>query len=177
MYPSPYYNQMTAPDYNSFNYQMPKMPQNYNQIQNNPQNQPQQLQDSGLIHIKNVEEGRSYPIAPGSGMFFKVENANILCTKSLGIGPLDQPVFKVYKLVDVTNEPIEKAQEEGVIQYATLEEFKKAHKETVEMVQDLQSQLKRIQEKFQKQEEKLKEADKIIRARKKARAIEDEEEE
>lgn len=159
---NPTYNQPYTPqDYSAYNYN-PLMPQP------KPQ-QNQQVQDGGLVRVKSIEEARNYPVAPGHSVDFKVDNQLCICTKTLGTSALDQPVFEVFQLKKV--EDTSEIQDESESKFVSIEDYKA----TASSLEDVCARMLKIEEKLQKHDDKLKEADKFIRARKRARAIEDEE--
>lgn len=72
---------------------------------NNPyayqaQAQPQmQIQNSGFVPVRNEQEARSYPVAPGNSVTFKDETVPYIYTKTMGFSQLDRPSFEKYKLI------------------------------------------------------------------------------
>lgn len=88
--------------YYPYNYSNPYNPAympGYNQPLQNTQPEKPQIQNSGFISVRTVEEAKSYPIAPGNSITFKVENSPYLCTKTMGFSQLEQPQFEVFRLV------------------------------------------------------------------------------
>ena len=70
-------------------------------VQPQPQ-QPQQvpqIQNAGLVSVRNENEARSYPVAPGNSVTFKDETAPYVYTKTMGFSQLDRPIFDKYRLV------------------------------------------------------------------------------
>lgn len=63
------------------------------------QQQPQQIQNGGLISVRNEMEARNYPIAPGNSITFKDENSPYVYTKTMGFSQLDRPTFEKFRLV------------------------------------------------------------------------------
>lgn len=96
--------------YNPYSYQQ-FYPQNYQQNypqqaqQAQPQPQPQiqppqpQIQNGGLVSVHNENEARNYPIAIGTSITFKDENAPYVYTKTMGFSQLESPKFDKYRLV------------------------------------------------------------------------------
>ncbi len=87
-----------------------QQPQNYQQQnyqqQNMPQNQPQ-IQNGGFMQIPTEEMARSYPVAPGNCVTFKIEGKPIVMEKSMGFSQLEAPRIDRYRLVreeDTQNE-------------------------------------------------------------------------
>ena len=74
-------------------------PMYYQQMQPQPQQQNQQIQNGGFISAPSMDYARSYPVAPGNSVTFKIESQPYICTKTLGFSQLDQPIFEVFKLV------------------------------------------------------------------------------
>lgn len=59
----------------------------------------QQIQNGGFVSVRNIDEARSYPIAPGNSIMFKDETAPYVYTKTVGFSQLDRPVFEKYRLI------------------------------------------------------------------------------
>ena len=78
-------------------------PYYYQQNQMQMQNQ---IQNGGLVSVRNITEARNYPVAAGNSVTFKDENAPYVYTKTMGFSPLDRPIFEVFRLVkeDMTPE-------------------------------------------------------------------------
>lgn len=70
--------------------------------------QTQQVQNNGIITVRNKQEAYNYPIAPGNSLTFKNETEPYIYTKTLGFSQLDRPVFEVFRLEreNVTTEVI-----------------------------------------------------------------------
>lgn len=111
------------PNYNPYGYQYPQ----YNNYQMQPQQmqapQPQaqqmqmQIQNGGLVSVHNETEARNYPIAIGTSITFKDENAPYVYTKTMGFSQLESPKFDKYRLVkeDPATQPQEpQIQAQGV---------------------------------------------------------------
>lgn len=63
------------------------------------QQQPQgQIQSGGLVSVRNINEARNYPVAPGNSVTFKDENSPYIYTKTMGFSQLDRPIFEVFRL-------------------------------------------------------------------------------
>lgn len=71
-------------------------PQNYNQ---QSQVQLPQIQNGGLVSVHNEMEARNYPVAIGTSITFKDENAPYIYNKTMGFSQLDVPKFDKYRLV------------------------------------------------------------------------------
>lgn len=86
-------------NYNPYQvYQQPMMPmQTPQSIQ--PQTVQPQIQNGGLVSVRNISEARNYPVAPGNSVTFKDENSPYVYTKTMGFSQLDRPIFEVFRLV------------------------------------------------------------------------------
>ena len=62
-------------------------------------NQQPQIQNGGLISVRNEMEARNYPIASGTSITFKDENSPYVYTKTMGFSQLDRPTFEKFRLV------------------------------------------------------------------------------
>jgi hypothetical protein len=65
------------------------------------QTQLNQVQNTGLVSVRSMEEAYNYPVAPGNSITFKDETQPFVYTKTKGFSPLEQPVFEKYRLVKV----------------------------------------------------------------------------
>ena len=87
--------------YNNYN---PYNPQPYPVYQ-----QTMQIQNGGLVSVRNIDEARNYPVAPGTSVTFKDESSSYIYTKTQGFSQLDRPIFEKYRLVkeeDVTQQTV-----------------------------------------------------------------------
>lgn len=162
-YPNPYdpYNQYSYyPPYNGA--QQPVQPQNNQPTQQpvqQPVQQPQQpaqpqIQNGGFVSVRSEQEARNYPVAPGTSITFKDENAPYCYTKTKGFSALEEPLFEKYKLVkeDASHEapasPVE-AQNIRIEDYVLKTEFQRLM-DTVDAISDeielLQKRLDRKKE-------------------------------
>lgn len=74
--------------------------QYYQQPQQNMQNMQQmQIQNGGFVPVTSEEMARNYPVAQGTSVTFRDENAPYIYTKTMGFSQLDRPIFEKYKLV------------------------------------------------------------------------------
>lgn len=93
------------------------MPNFFNPYQSNyyqPQQQmpvqaQPQIQNGGFVSVRNEAEARNYPIAIGTSVTFKDENAPYIYNKTMGFSQLDAPRFDKYRLVkeDTAEKPQE----------------------------------------------------------------------
>ena len=113
---------------------------NYNPMYyQQPQQHNQQIQNGGFVSAPSMDYARSYPVAPGNSVTFKIESQPYICTKTLGFSQLDQPVFEVFKLVkeDAVEAPI-KAIEEPCVQFFTVDEASALKGEIEALKQEIQ---------------------------------------
>lgn len=95
---------------------------------------PQQLNRSrGFIDVRNEQEARNYPIAPGNGLRFHNINEPYIYEKIMGFSQFEQPTFTKYRLV---REDEQSQQEQAIEQpaYATLDD-----------ISDLRNEIKNLQ--------------------------------
>ena len=78
---------------------MPYYPNYYQPIIQPQPQQPQQIQNAGLVSVRNENEARNYPVAPGNSVTFKDETAPYVYTKTMGFSQLDRPIFDKYRLI------------------------------------------------------------------------------
>lgn len=110
--PYPYYQ-----NYGNYN------PMYFQQPQPQPQQHNQQIQNGGFVSAPSMDYARSYPVAPGNSVTFKIESQPYICTKTLGFSQLDQPIFEVFKLVKEEHaEAPTTALEESSVQFFTVDE-------------------------------------------------------
>lgn len=95
--------------------QMPQqqmMPQQMQQpIQQQQMQQPVQQQypavQSGFVRVRNENEARMFPVAPGSSVTFIDESGPFCYSKTVNMGQLDRPIFEKYRLVKEEDNPIQ----------------------------------------------------------------------
>lgn len=92
----PYNPYLTNP-YTGQYYNMPQAPQVQQPIQQ-PVQQPQ-IQNGGFMSVPSEDIARSYPVAPGNCVTFKIEGKPIVMEKSMGFSQLDAPRIDRYRLV------------------------------------------------------------------------------
>ena len=119
---------------------------NYNQLylqqqQNNMQPSPQ-IQNGGLVIVKDINEARNYPVAPGNSVTFKNESQPFIYTKTLGFSQLDQPIFEVFRLTKEDNkysetEPQEVNTDIPVIEYLSIDEADKIKTEINQLKEEI----------------------------------------
>ena len=81
--------------------QMQQMPQQMTpQVQQQTVQQPQYpVVQGGFVRVRNENEARMYPVAPGNSVTFIDEVAPYCYTKTVNMGQLDRPIFEKYRLV------------------------------------------------------------------------------
>ena len=85
------------------------MPQQMQQQQtqqaiNTQQNQYPPVQ-SGFVRVRNENEARLYPVAPGCSVTFIDESAPFCYAKTVNASQLDRPIFEKYRLVKEDDAP------------------------------------------------------------------------
>lgn len=87
-------------------YQQPMMQPVQMMPQQTAQSQPVQ---SGFVRVRDENEARMYPVAPGQSVTFVNENSPYCYTKTVNMGQLDRPIFEKYRLVkeDESSAPVE----------------------------------------------------------------------
>lgn len=116
------YNNGFPMNYNYFQQPMMQQPQMQMQQQMMPQMQqqqamPQQMQQpvqqqyptvqSGFVRVRNENEARMYPVAPGNSVTFIDEVQPYCYTKTVNMGQLDRPIFEKYRLVKEDDNPVQ----------------------------------------------------------------------
>lgn len=93
------------PNFQNPSYQNPTYQQNPPSYQQAAQNQ--QMQNGGFMLVPSEDIARSYPVAPGNCVTFKIEGKPIVMEKSMGFSQLEAPRIDRYRLVreeDAQNE-------------------------------------------------------------------------
>ena len=87
--------------------QMPQpMPQMQQPVQQTQQTQTQYPPvQSGFVRVRNENEARMFPVAPGNSITFIDENTPYCYTKTVNMGQLDRPIFEKYRLVKEDDAP------------------------------------------------------------------------
>lgn len=96
-----------------------------------PQQQQQispQIQNGGFVSVRNEDEARNYPVAPGNSVTFKNEVAPYVYTKTMGFSQLDRPIFEKFRLVKEevaeASETVQKDAKESQIDISTIDELR-----------------------------------------------------
>lgn len=109
-------------------------------FQQQQQQQPAQqapIQNGGFVSVRNIEEARNWPVAPGNSITFKDESAPYIYTKTMSYNQLDAPSFERYRLVKEEEQVFAPAPAGEAPEYATKAEFKAIAAE----VQELKAQI------------------------------------
>lgn len=87
-------------------------PQNFGQQPQQMMSQPQQapqIQNGGFMVVPSEDIARTYPVAPGNCVTFKIEGKPIVMEKSMGFSQLEAPRINRYRLVREEGAPVEQA--------------------------------------------------------------------
>ena len=94
-----FYNSYQYPQY-GYQPQQPQIPQQMpQQMSQMPQQPVQQIQNGGFLTAPNEEYVRTYPVALGNCVTFKIEGKPYVMEKSMGFSQLDSPKIEKYRLV------------------------------------------------------------------------------
>ena len=99
----PYYQPMQNQAFQQ-NYQQN---QAFQQQSQNYQQQNQQIQNGGFMVVPSEDMARTYPVAPGNCVTFKIEGKPIVMEKSMGFSQLEAPRIDRYRLVREEDAPNE----------------------------------------------------------------------
>lgn len=100
----PYYQPMQNQAFQQ-NYQQNQAFQQ--QSQNYQQQNQQQIQNGGFMVVPSEDMARTYPVAPGNCVTFKIEGKPIVMEKSMGFSQLEAPRIDRYRLVREEDAPNE----------------------------------------------------------------------
>ena len=78
--------------------QMYQQPMQFQQPQQSS-GQNMQIQNGGYVTVRNEEQARNYPVAPGSSLTFLNETEPYCYKKTMSFSPLDHPIFERYRIV------------------------------------------------------------------------------
>lgn len=159
-YPSPYQNGYGYNPYGTVQIPQPTPQQMMQPIpqQNGQQTAPQQqaqmpqqsqIMNGGFVHVQSENDARQYPVAPGNSVTFIDDTQPFCYTKTMSTGQFDTPIFKKFKLVEVSDNNItqnaQKAPSETLSpQGYNLEDY--ALKADVER---LRAEIERLESKFE----------------------------
>ena len=77
-----------------------------------PSQSPYPVMQGGFVRVRDENEARMYPVAPGQSVTFINENAPYCYSKTVNMGQLDRPIFEKYRLVkedDSSTKPVDTA--------------------------------------------------------------------
>lgn len=142
----PYYQPMQNQAFQQ-NYQQnqafQQQPQNYQQ-------QNQQIQNGGFMVVPSEEIARSYPVAPGNCVTFKIEGKPIVMEKSMGFSQLEAPRIEKYKLVreSIPNEQNlpQNEPKNNPMENETIEELKGQIKALNDELSDIKNRLHELED-------------------------------
>lgn len=143
-YPQYYQPQTFQQNYQQ-NQAYQQQPQNYQQ-----QNQ-QQIQNGGFMVVPSEDMARTYPVAPGNCVTFKIEGKPIVMEKSMGFSQLEAPRIDKYRLVreeDAQKEqnlPQNEPKSSG-IENESIEELKEQIKALNEEIDDIKKRLEKVED-------------------------------
>ena len=125
-------------------FQQPNYSQNYQQNQ-------QQIQNGGFMLVPSEEMARSYPVAPGNCVTFKIEGKPIVMEKSMGFSQLEAPRIDRYRLVREEDAPQEQnlpqnAPKENSMENETINELKGQIKALNEEMEELKKRLGELED-------------------------------
>ena len=63
------------------------------------QQQPQQIQNGGVVRVRNEAEARDYPVAPGNSVIFVDNSAPYCYVKTMSYSQFDPPRFERFRRV------------------------------------------------------------------------------
>ena len=149
-YNNGYYPQYFQPNSVFPNY--PQNPQSYpQQNQSTQQMQPQQqIQNGGFMLVANEDIARTYPVAPGNCVTFKIEGKPIVMEKSMGFSQLEAPKIDRYRLVHEEDAPNEQnlpqnAPKSFEAENESIEELKEQIKALNDELSDLKKRLEKME--------------------------------
>ena len=133
-----FYNSYQYPQY-GYQLQQPQMPQQMaqqipQQMAQMPQQPVQQIQNGGFLAAPNEEYVRSYPVALGNCVTFKIEGKPYVMEKSMGFSQLDSPKIEKYKLVKEEPEAINDTLEGLISEIEAIKADVKAIKEKLKSI-------------------------------------------
>lgn len=149
-YYSPYYQTMQNQQMQNQAFQQNQGFQQPNYSQNYQQNQ-QQIQNGGFMLVPSEEMARSYPVAPGNCVTFKIEGKPIVMEKSMGFSQLEAPRIDRYRLVREEDAPQEQnlpqnAPKENSMENETINELKGQIKALNEEMEQLKKRLGELED-------------------------------
>ena len=143
-YISPYVQPMIQnPQMQNQNFQ-PNYQQNYQQNQ-------QQIQNGGFMVVPSEDMARTYPVAPGNCVTFKIEGKPIVMEKSMGFSQLEAPRIDRYRLVREEDAPKEQnlapnSPNDNPANNEAYEKLKERIKAQDEQIKDILERLEKVED-------------------------------
>ena len=110
-------------------------------IQQIQQPQQPQIQNGGLVSVRNIQEALNYPIAPGNSVMFKDESSPFIYVKTKGFSQLEEPIFEKYRLVKEEQPQAVNNNESVVNDYALKSDLQATQDALIKQINDLQARL------------------------------------
>lgn len=112
------------------------------------QNQQQQIQNGGLVSVRNIQEALNYPIAPGNSVMFKDENSPFIYVKTKGFSQLEEPIFEKYRLVkEEQPQAINNTENIVNVDYALKSDLQAMQSAFIQQINDLQAKIDNLTKK------------------------------
>ena len=143
-YISPYVQPMIQnPQMQNQNFQ-PNYQQSYQQNQ-------QQIQNGGFMVVPSEDMARTYPVAPGNCVTFKIEGKPIVMEKSMGFSQLEAPRIDRYRLVREEDAPKEQnlapnSPNDNPVNNEAYEKLKERIKAQDEQIKDILERLEKVED-------------------------------
>lgn len=110
-------------------------------IQQIQQPQQPQIQNGGLVSVRNIQEALNYPIAPGNSVMFKDESSPFIYVKTKGFSQLEEPIFEKYRLVKEEQPQAVNNTESVVNDYALKSDLQATQDALIKQINDLNARL------------------------------------
>ena len=111
-------------------------------IQQIQQPQQPQIQNGGLVSVRNIQEALNYPIAPGNSVMFKDESSPFIYVKTKGFSQLEEPIFEKYRLVkEEQPQAVNNTESVVNIDYALKSDLQAIQDALLKQINDLQARL------------------------------------
>ena len=117
-------------------------------LQQIQQPQQPQIQNGGLVSVRNIQEALNYPIAPGNSVMFKDENSPFIYVKTRGFSQLDEPIFEKYRLVkEEQPQPVNNNESVADIDYALKSDLQAIQNAFLQEINNLQARIDNLTKK------------------------------
>ena len=111
-------------------------------LQQIQQPQQPQIQNGGLVSVRNIQEALNYPIAPGNSVMFKDESSPFIYVKTKGFSQLEEPIFEKYRLVkEEQPQAVNNTESVVNIDYALKSDLQAIQDALLKQINDLQARL------------------------------------